>query len=79
MLRGVQFSGPDFDMLEPDAQTPKAALEQFTVNFADALCACSFDTEIDVLVLVGDNLRSRPLRWHGVLPQLQGRVVSRPC
>jgi hypothetical protein len=28
-LRGVQFSGPDFDMLEPAADTPKEWLSKF--------------------------------------------------
>jgi Family of unknown function (DUF6304) len=51
-LRGVQFSGPDFDSLEADPPTPEELLTKFLVSPCGCLCGCVFDIEIETPVLV---------------------------
>ena len=50
VLRGVQLSGKDFDMLKPDPQTPNVLLDKFTLNFG-RFCGCTFDIEIETPTL----------------------------
>ena len=63
-LRGVQFSGPDFDMLEPVADTPKGSLTKFTLSAFSCLCECVLDVEIETPVLFGDEEKKGVLTAH---------------
>lgn len=68
VLREVQFSGKDFDMLKPDPQTPNALLDKFTLNFG-TLCGCTFDIEIETPVLARDKEQRGILAAHLELGQ----------
>src|ERR1039457_3061420 len=63
VLRGVQFSGKDFDMLKPDPQTPNALLDKFTLNLG-RLCGCTFDMKIETPVLARDKEQRGSLAAH---------------
>ena len=63
-LRGVQFSGPDFDSLDADPPTPKEGLTKFIVSSFGCLCSCVFDIEIQTPVLVGGEERAGVLAAH---------------
>jgi Family of unknown function (DUF6304) len=62
-LRGVQFSGPDFDSLEANPHTPKESLAKFIVFFG-GLCSCTFDVDIETPVLVGGEEQTGVLAVH---------------
>jgi hypothetical protein len=63
-LRGVQFSGLDFDMLEASADTPKESLTKFALSPFRCLCECVLDVEIETSVLLGDEERNGVLTGH---------------
>jgi hypothetical protein len=63
MLRGVQFSGPDFDTLEAAPHTTKESLAKFMVSFG-RLCSCVLDVDIETPVLVGDEEQTGILAVH---------------
>ncbi|MCB9735389.1 MAG: hypothetical protein H6745_22605 [Deltaproteobacteria bacterium] len=51
-LRGVVYSGADFDLLEPEPEQLEAARSAFTLNHG-VLCACSLTWEMPLTLLVG--------------------------
>ncbi len=55
-VRGVEFAGADFDLLEPKEATPDQ-LQQFTL-FHGCLAACRIQCRMPVPVRVRDDLRS---------------------
>jgi hypothetical protein len=64
LLRGVQFSGPDFDTLEPDPSAPRTALSNFTLSSFGCLSGCVFDIDIETAVLVGGEEQKEILATH---------------
>ncbi len=49
-IRGVKFSGPDFDRLRPVAAGPELGLRLFELN-NNELCACTLTVEIPVPIV----------------------------
>ena len=68
VVRGVQFSGKDFDMLKPEPQRRNALLDKFTLN-RGRLCGCTFDIEIETPVLARDKEQRGILAAHLQLGQ----------
>jgi len=62
-LRGVSFSGADFDALEPESDSPLDLLSQFTF-WNGVLCDCTLDCEIPVPVVFADETLPSTLRMH---------------
>ena len=60
ILRGVEFSGNDFDSLTPSQQTTKSQLTFFTLS-QGALCACTIQCQIPIPVML------RELKSEGIL------------
>ena len=62
-LRGVSFSGSDFDALEPEADSPIDLLSQFTL-WMGGLCDCTLDCEIPLSIVFASETVASTLRVH---------------
>jgi len=51
-VRGVQFSGPNFDSFEPPENMPEDQLASFSLNHRD-LCSCCIECQIPISVRAG--------------------------
>lgn len=60
MIRGIEFSGTDFDSLSPDETTPVDQLASFSLCGAD-LCSCIFNMEMIIPVAVSGSAQSGKL------------------
>ena len=54
-LRGVAFSGPDFDGLEPERNSSRDSLTSFTLSHG-CLCECTFECRIPIPVICGETM-----------------------
>jgi len=73
-LRGVTFSGADFDSLEPDPHAAPEALATFDLH-GGALCNCTIECEIPLPVVQESRTIASPLEVHLEL----GRPTATGC
>ena len=77
VIRGVIFSGPDFDALSPCPEATTVQLSFFTLSGGD-LCSCTFSLEMSLPMNVHDNETEAILRMQLNLgePSLRGGIDS---
>ncbi len=62
-IRGVEFQGRDFDLLEPAVDTDPSKLSSFSLD-QDCLCSCVIDTEIPLPVVTPEGTTGSVLEVH---------------
>ncbi|MEJ2746958.1 MAG: DUF6304 family protein [Anaerolineae bacterium] len=62
-IRGVEFSGRSFDMLDPPPEITEPLREQFSF-FLDALCSYELDCEIPISIIDESTLHEAILHVH---------------
>jgi hypothetical protein len=73
MVRGVEFSGLDFDMLEPKPGSDPTRCGEFTLQ-SGSLVSCEIESTMPILVAVGDATQECSLHLRIEVPRAEPKV-----
>lgn len=73
VVRGVEFSGSDFDALEPDPVSEPAKLTGFALQDG-SLVSCQIEFTMPILVVVGDATSEYPLHLRIEIPRQEPKI-----